>query len=198
MTWSRGAACGVPLRLERQVKRVSSQGRAYVSSLPRQGIRSPARTDRHDGTTTTGVSTRRPANSRTPAMPTGHDQEYCVSIRNHLRADQRTSGSVPSLPMPVLVATTSAGERACLMASYGPVAACRWYWLYGGDGQFADVPPQGAERSDRAHGSRSVIMAHRSIADMGTRAACVPAPVVFRILPKALVSSLPIPEGAHL
>jgi hypothetical protein len=30
-------------------------------------------------------------------------------------------------------------------------AACRWYWLYGGDGQFADVPPRGAERPDRAH-----------------------------------------------
>ncbi len=37
-----------------------------------------------DGTGTTGTSTRKPANSRTPVMPTGHDPEYCVSIRNPL------------------------------------------------------------------------------------------------------------------
>jgi hypothetical protein len=35
-------------------------------------------------------------------------------------------------------------------------AACRWYWLYGGDGQFADVPPRGAERPDRALNCRPV------------------------------------------
>jgi len=34
------------------------------------------------------------------------------------------------------------------------------------------------------HGSRSVIMVHRPKAAIGTRAACVPASVVFRMLPK--------------
>ena len=79
----------------------------------------------------------RPANSRTPAMPTDHDQEYCVSIRNPLAGGPATSGSSVVADAGI-VATTSAGQRACLMASCGPYGP-RCYWLYGGDGQFADV-----------------------------------------------------------
>lgn len=48
-----------------------------------------------------------------------------------------------------------------------------------------------------SHGSRSAIMVHHSKAARDTRAACVPASVMFRMLPKALITLPTIIEGAH-